>query len=377
MIGSEEIRTIIDRYDTNNITIGVLGSHCALDVCRGAKDEGFATLVVCEKGREKTYSQYYKTSGSTGIVDEVIVLEKFNHILDNSVQQKLRDKNIIFVPNRSFEVYLNFDYETIENRFFVPLFGNRFLLKAEERNQKNNQYDLLKKSHIRMPKIFDTWEAIDQLCLVKIPEKTRTFERSFFVCSSPQEFEKIMKTKIDNNEIDQHQIHQAVIEEFIIGSLVNFNYFYSPLSQRVELLGTDIRKQTNLDGFLRLTADMQLLLKDTFKPKFEEAGHIAVTVLESLLEKVFDLGEKFTTVTQQEYAPGIIGPFALQSMITPGPPHKDITVFDVSLRMPGSPGIMFTPYTYYQYGMALSAGRRIAMEIKRALKENRLQEVVT
>ncbi len=373
----EEIEKILDSYDLKNITIGVLGSHCALDVCRGAKDEGFPTLVVCQKGREKAYSQYYKSSGSTGIVDEVIVLEKFKDILDDSIQKKLRDKNVIFIPNRSFEVYLDFDYEKIENKFSVPLFGNRFLLKAEERNLKNNQYDLLKKSNIRMPKIFDNWKAIDQICLVKIPEKTRKFERSFFVCSSPAEFQKNIQEKINNNEIDQEQVNQAIIEEFVIGSLVNFNYFYSPLSKQVELLGTDMRKQTNLDGLLRLTASEQLLLKDKLKPKFEEAGHIAVTVLESLLEKVFDMAERFATITQKEYAPGIIGPFALQSMITPGPPSKDIVVFDVSLRMPGSPGIMFTPYTYYKYGISISAGRRIAMEIKQAIKENRLHEVVT
>ena len=35
-------------------TIAVIGSHSALDVCRGAKDEGFKTLVIVEKGRDKT-----------------------------------------------------------------------------------------------------------------------------------------------------------------------------------------------------------------------------------------------------------------------------------------------------------------------------------
>ena len=36
-----------------NHTIAVLGSHSALDVCRGAKDEGFKTLVIVQKGRDK------------------------------------------------------------------------------------------------------------------------------------------------------------------------------------------------------------------------------------------------------------------------------------------------------------------------------------
>ena len=40
-----------------NYTIATVGSHSALDICRGAKDEGFKTLVIVEKGRDKTYSQ--------------------------------------------------------------------------------------------------------------------------------------------------------------------------------------------------------------------------------------------------------------------------------------------------------------------------------
>ena len=53
-------------------------------------------------------------------------------------------------------------------------------------------------------------------------------------------------------------------------------------------------------------------------------------------------------------------------------------VYDVSLRVPGNPIVATTsPYTKYQYGTTLGGGRRIAMEIKRALEENRLSEIVT
>ena len=82
--------------------IATLGSHSALDVCRGAKNEGFKTLVVTEKGREKTYEKYYKTDGKLGCVDETITLNKFSDLLKPEVQKKLLDKNSIFVPNRSF-----------------------------------------------------------------------------------------------------------------------------------------------------------------------------------------------------------------------------------------------------------------------------------
>ena len=43
-----DIKSIIKNYDKKNITIAVLGSHSALDVCRGAKDLGFKTLVIVQ-----------------------------------------------------------------------------------------------------------------------------------------------------------------------------------------------------------------------------------------------------------------------------------------------------------------------------------------
>ncbi len=377
MIDKVRLQNILNEYDSNNITIGVMGSHSALDVCRGAKDEGFKTLVVCQKGREHTYAQHYKTRDGIGIVDEVIVLDKFADILNDEVQQQLRAHNVIFVPHRSFEVYLDFAYDRIETEFAVPMFGNRYLLKAEERTSANNQYDLLRKAGIRIPKIFAKPDDIDRCCLVKLPEKTRKFERSFFHCSSSAEYQTTIKHKVDNDEIDPARLCEAVIEEFVVGPLVNFNYFYSPLSKRLELLGTDTRRQTNLDGFLRLPTDQQQKVADIMQPKFEEAGHIAVTVLESMLENVFDIGQRFIDTVQQEYAPGPIGPFALQSAIIAGPPKKEIVVFDVSLRVPGSPGIQFTPYSRYLHGKDISAGRRIAMEIAQAQRQDRLLEVIT
>ncbi|MEK7137636.1 MAG: DUF1297 domain-containing protein [Patescibacteria group bacterium] len=45
--------------------------------------------------------------------------------------------------------------------------------------------------------------------------------------------------------------------------------------------------------------------------------------------------------------------------------------------MPGSPGTRFTPYSGYLYGEPLSYGERIAMEIQQAVKQGRLEEVVT
>ncbi len=360
-----------------DITIATLGSHSALDVSRGAKDEGFRTVVVAQKGREKTYSHYFKTSGNTGCVDECIVLDKFSDIMNQDIQKQLIDRNAIFVPNRSFEVYIN-DYNAIENKFNVPMFGNKKLLRIEERGFKPNQYDLLDSAKINYPKQFKDAMDIDRLCIVKVLEKERGFERAFFLANSYKEYKKKAQNRIKKGETTEELLKKAVIEEFVPGVHVNFNYFYSPLTKTLELLGTDTRRQTNHEGIYKLSPEyQQQYQKLGGRIKYEEAGHTAVTVLESMLEQAFEMGERFVKASKKFASPGIIGPFALQSIIIPGPPKKDIVVIDVSPRMPGSPGIAATPYSKYLFGESISVGRRVAMEIKEAIKLNRLEEIVT
>ncbi len=367
-----KLKTTTQNSKLSNTTISVMGSHSALDICRGAKDLGFKTLVVAQRGREKTYQKYYKN-----IVDECIVLDKFKDILKPAIQKILIDKNCIFIPHRSFEVYIN-DYNAIEKKFKVPMFGNRFLLKVEERGVKPNQYDLLDKGGIRYPKQFENPKDIDRLCIVKVLEKKRGFERSFFLCDSYEVYKQKSGELLQKRVISQENLEKAVIEEFLLGVQVNFNFFYDPINKRLELIGTDTRRQTNLEGIVHSPAMVQEELEksDRLQVKYEEASHIAVTVLESLLEDAFETGERFVEATKKMGVP-VIGPFGLQTMIIPGPPKKEIIVFDVSPRMPGSPGIFATPYSGYLFGQNISMGKRVAMEIKEAIEKGELERILT
>src|SRR3990172_6082975 len=181
-------------------TIAVIGSHSALDVCRGAKDEGFKTLVVVEKGRDKTYAEYFKSKGALGCVDEVLYVDKFKDILSAKIQNELKKRNCIFIPHRSFEVYIN-DYDAIENKFNVPVFGNKKLLRFEERTENLNQYDLLKKADIKFPKQYKNYHEIDRLVMVKVLEKERGFERAFFVVNSVGQYESESERLINDKRI--------------------------------------------------------------------------------------------------------------------------------------------------------------------------------
>lgn len=365
-----KIDDTIKGYDKKNIHIGTLGGHSALDVARGAKTVGFKTVVVCQKGREKTYSRYYKN-----LFDEIIIVDKFEKLTNKNTVKKLQNLNTVFVQSRYFWVYC--DYRKIEHSFDIPIFGTRGAVKLEERDVPNNQYYLMKKAGIRYPKIFDNPKDIDRLVLVKVAERDRAYERAFFFARHYDDYIKNAESLLKQKLITKKALEKSAIEEYVLGAHVNFNFFYSPIKKRLEIMGTDTRRQTSLDGIIRLPASQQVEVLNYVQPQYIETGHVSVTVKESLLEMAFELGERLVKVMIKELPPGIIGPFALQGAVVPGPPKEDFVTFDLSLRIPGSPGTSFTPYTNYLFGRELSVGERISMELKDALEKGDISKVVT
>lgn len=375
MILQNDIADIIKDYDHSKIHIASLGGHSALDVCRGAKAEGFGTVVVAQRGREAVYEKYYKTRGDKGCVDHVIVVDNFADVTKPEIQQQLRELNVVFVHSRYFWVYC--DFNEVENNFRVPIYGTRELVRKEERDEDHNQYFLLKEGNVPVPIQFDVPQDIDRLVIVKTNEADRGYERAFFLVNSYDEYKLRSSEKLAAGEITEEGLASAVIEEFIVGPQINLNFFYSPLTGELELLGTDTRRQTNLDGLLRLTAPEQIEVLKYIQPKYIENGHQTVTMKESLLTQAYKAGEGFVEATKKHYSPGIIGPFALQGAFTAGPPKEEFKVFDVSMRIPGSPGISYTPYMNYMYGENVTTGQRMARELKQALAEGRLSELLT
>lgn len=366
MIIVEEIREIAKSYPSDSVRIGVLGSHSALEIGHGAKQEGFEVVVVCQKGRERTYTKHYKS-----LFDHALILDRFADVIRDENQERLRRLNTIFVPNRSFSVYVG--YDNIENHFLVPMLGNREILKTEERDLPKNQYYLLRQAGIKTPRIFTSPEDIDRLVIVKVPEKQRKIERAFFYASSAEEYAAKARERVKDGVIDQDDLTKATIEEYVVGAKFNANFFWSPLDDEIDLLGFDRRIQTNLDGVLDLPADAQLETKIAVQNV--EIGHMGATMRESQLEKIFAAGEKFVKTCKTEFPPGMIGLFALQGAVSK---NLDFYVFDVSPRIPGCPCVEPTsPYMKYKYGKEVGPGRRVAMEIRKALAIGKLEAVVT
>ncbi|MBI5378020.1 MAG: formate--phosphoribosylaminoimidazolecarboxamide ligase family protein [Thaumarchaeota archaeon] len=363
MIRRSEIQEIVNGY--SDLTVGSLGSHSALEIMDGAKDENLPTVVVCQRGRETPYKRFSR------IADEIIIVNKFKDMLSAKIQSKLRASSTIIVPHRALTAYLG--YKGIENNFKVPIFGNRALFQAEERSHKKNQYYLLEKARIKHPKLFKSPKDIDRPAIVKVQEKSRKLERAFFNVSSYSDYKEKTETKIKHGLISKEDLKIASIEELAIGTYFNFNYFSTPISDEVDFLGIERRLQTNLHDFNALPARQQLEIDVPLQNI--EVGHTPASIRESLLDKVISAGDKFVSAVKKEYSPGIIGPFSLQSVITR---DLEIIVYDVSLRVPGNPILATTsPYTKYKYGTTFGVGRRIAMELRKAQQEGRLAEIVT
>ncbi|RMF32143.1 MAG: DUF1297 domain-containing protein [Candidatus Nitrosothermus koennekii] len=362
MIDRNDIIDMVKNYD--NPTITVIGSHSALEIMDGAKDEGLKTLVICQKGREKPYQRFKR------LADDILILDRFADMLKPEIQMLLKSKNAIVIPHRSFAVYLG--YNAIENDLMLPIFGSRRLLRAEERTIEKNQYYLLEKAKIKHPRILKA-EEIDIPAIVKVQEAKRKLERAFFIVNSYEDYKRKAEERINAGIISREDLENSVIEELAIGTYFNFNFFNSLIEDRVEFLGIERRLQTNMYDFVNMPARHQLDID--IELQNIEIGHMPASIRESMLEKVIELGDRFVETCKDEYPPGMIGPFSLQSVVTK---DLEIIVYDVSFRVPGNPILATTsPYTKYMYGTVFGVGRRIAMEIKNAYKARDLAKIVT
>jgi 5-formaminoimidazole-4-carboxamide-1-(beta)-D-ribofuranosyl 5'-monophosphate synthetase len=384
MIPRAEIGRLVGSYPAEP-RVAAIGSHSALDIAEGAAAEGFRTLVLAEAGRALTYDRYFRThfgpkgERRRGCVDEVWTYPRFAEVAAPEVQAKLTAAGALLVPNRALSSYV--PIETIERDLRVPIVGSRALLRIEERGERENYYTLLAAAKIPAPTAITSPGEIDGLAIVKLPHAAKRLERGFFTAASPEEFDRKRRSLLERGVIAAADLASARIERYVLGPVFNFNFFFSPLVPRsdgLELLGVDERRESSLDGLVRLPASQQLELPESARiPEYTVVGHASLTVRESILEEVFRIGERFVDAARERYPPGIIGPFTLQTCLDrDGRP----TVFDVAARIGGGTNIHLAlghPYGNALWGRPMSTGRRLALEIRRAIEAGRLKEIVT
>ncbi|MDD2779525.1 MAG: formate--phosphoribosylaminoimidazolecarboxamide ligase family protein, partial [Candidatus Methanomethylophilaceae archaeon] len=356
MIDRETILSNLDGYDLKKAKVGVVASHSALDTCDGAVSEGFRTVAVCQNGREDTFARYYKSQRDAkgnlirGVVDETVLLNKFGDIMRPEVQEKLMKNNVLFIPNRSFVSYSGID--AVENDFQVPLVGSRNLLRSEERGDEKDYYWILERAGLPFPKKVERPEDIDGLTIIKVHHKVKKLERGFFTAQSYDQFVEKSEDLIKQGVIEPDFVKNARMEQYIIGPVFNLDFFYSPLEEKgekIELLGVDWRFESSLDGFCRLTGKQQVELEnDGILPEYTVCGHNSATLRESLLDKAFEMAEKYVEATKKHYNPGMIGPFCLQTCVDK---DLDFYIYDVAPRIGGGTNVHMA--VGHPYGNAL------------------------
>ena len=329
--------------------IATIGSHSALQIFKGAHDEGFRTIAVCKKGAERPYRMF-------NAADEIITIDSLKDF--PNTQNQLIKKNAIVIPHGSFVTYMG--YENVE-KLKVQYYGNKKILKWESDRYLERQW--LKNAGLKVPLLFDRPKDIDRLVIVKFMGAEGG--KGYFLAKDEKDF---------NKKIKPYRLRKYVIQEYIIGVPLFIHYFYSSLTNEIEIMGMDIRYESNVDSLGRISARDQVALPK-IDPSYVIVGNIPVVVRESFLPRLIEMGEDVVKASKKLAPPGLFGPFCLETILTP---EEEIYVFEISARIVAgtNPYIEGSPYTALKYKVPMSTGRRIALEIKNAIKTNQMKKIL-
>lgn len=328
--------------------LATLGSHSSLQILKGAKDEGFETLIITKPKNTAFYKRFK-------FIDHFIEVPSFAEF--DKVDAELKARNVVLVPHGSFVAYLGVEGN---KKIQTPYYGNKKVLDWE--GDRKKQLEWLKKANINTPRNFGPGDKIDRSVIVKSYGAAGGV--GYFVAHNQADFEEKVQRFADQ---------EYVIQEYIIGVPMYLSFFYSPLENKVELLGIDRRYETNVDSLGRLPLAHQEQIDIT--PSFVVVGNAPLVVRESLLSDAYDMAERFVSASKELIDErGIFGPFCLETIITPDPKFY---VVEVSCRIVAGTNLFIdsSPYAALLYDEPMSMGRRIAREVKNAVKQDRLAEI--
>ncbi|MDK2876450.1 MAG: 5-formaminoimidazole-4-carboxamide-(beta)-D-ribofuranosyl 5-monophosphate synthetase [Archaeoglobaceae archaeon] len=352
----DKILRVLRGYDLSRVKIATLGSHSALNILRGAKDEGFETICICRKRESAIYRNF-------GVADRLIEVESFEELLNRDLQEFLRRENAILIPHGSFNAYIG-KFDSLE----VPIFGNRKLMEYEV--SRDLQKEWFRRANVRTPKEFRSPDEIDRLCIVKY--QGAKGGRGYFLVSSPEDFRKKAEEVIKMGLASKEELENVEIQEYVIGANVYLSFFYSPVNNRVELIAID-RRYEQIDGIGRIPAEEQL--KFNLRPTYTIIGNFPLVLRESLLAQAFDVAERIVEVSKEIAYPGMVGAFCIEGVFNE---KAELVVFEISARIVAgtNAGIPNSPYSYILFGENMYMGRRIAREIRLAIEKGMLDELI-
>jgi 5-formaminoimidazole-4-carboxamide-1-(beta)-D-ribofuranosyl 5'-monophosphate synthetase len=329
-------------------TIATLGSHSALQILKGAHDEGFKTLAISNRVTERLYRSFK-------FVDEVIGLNdysEFSNLIDD-----LSSRKIIIVPHGSFVAYLSLEEQ---KKMTIPYFGNKSVLEWEASRELQRQW--LSRAGLQLPRQFRSGAEIDRPVIVKLYGAAGG--KGYMFIQDAADFETRAA----------HLQQEYMIQEYIIGVPLYIHYFYSPLDRTLEIMSMDRRYETNVDSLGRIPAAAQGSMD--VSPSYVVVGNQPVSLRESMLAEALRMGDDVVRVSQEICGPkGLFGAFCIETIITP---DMQFYIMEISARIVAGTNLFIdgSPYSYLNYSEPMSTGRRIARELKNALLTNNLRLVL-
>ena len=339
-------------------SIATLGSHCSLQVLKGAKDEGFKTILVCEKKREKLYRRFK-------FIDELIIVEKFSEILDATIQDKLKQQDAILIPHGTLIAQMS--SEEIES-ITVPIFGNKWILRWE--SDRTMKEKLMREATLPMPNPVSHPKDIEKLVIVK--RQGAAGGKGYFMAANEEDYNTKRNQLISEGVISKDET--LYIQEYAAGVLAYLQFFYSPLTNELEFFGVDQRHESDIEGLGRIPSEQQLKSKKV--PSFNVIGNSPLVLRESLLDEVYTMAENFVKASAKLVPPGMNGPFCIEGVYDE---NAHFSAFEFSARIVAGTNIFMngSPYTTLIFDEPMSMGRRIAREIKQANEKNELNNITT
>ena len=340
------------------VAVATLGSHCSLQVLKGAKDEGLKTILVCEKRREKLYRRF-------PFIDELIMVDSFKEVLDAKTQKTLEENNAVLIPHGTLIAQMS--SEEIES-IKTPVFGNKWILRWE--SDRNMKEQLMKEANLPMPKPISEPKDIENLVIVK--RQGAAGGKGYFMAANEEDYHAKRNQLIAEGVLSKDET--LYIQEYAAGVLAYLQSFYSPLTGELEFFGADQRHESDIEGLGRIPAEQQLKSKKV--PSFNVIGNSPLVLRESLLDEVYTMGENFVEAAKRVVAPGMNGPFCIEGVYDE---NAKFTSFEFSARIVAGSNIYMDGSPYYSllFNESMSMGKRIAREIKIATEKNQLDKITT
>ena len=338
--------------------IATLGSHCSLQVLKGAKDEGIKSILICEKKRERLYRRF-------DFIDELILVDTFHEILDQRCNSILEKNNAILIPHGTLIAQMSSkEIESIK----IPIFGNKSILRWE--SDRSLKEKLMLEAKLNVPKSISSPKEINKLVIAK--RHGAAGGKGYFMATTEVEYNKKRDNLISQGIIKGDD--DLYLQEYVSGVLAYLQYFYSPLKEELEFFGVDQRHESDIEGLARIPSPQQMKMDEV--SSFNVIANSPLVLRESLLSEVYSMGERFVDVAKKLVSPGMNGPFCIEGVYDA---DAKFWSFEFSARIVAGTNIFMqgSPYSTLFYDEPMSMGRRIAREVKNAESSKQIDKIVT